>query len=148
MKKSYLLKLGGGRKEKKLNQKLREKTLKNEKISKNELTSKESEVNQYSGNVMVDFSLAGRTAHNNNNWHIRNPGYTCGYNAAGIVVILIKVNAAGKVVKIEFDAAKSTNVSNCMKEQALKYAKISRFNASTNGGIEQSGYIRYQFVSQ
>ena len=126
----------------------RKKTLKNEKTSKNKLTSKESEVNQYSGNVMVDFSLAGRTAHNNNNWHIRNPGYTCGYDAAGTVVILIKVNAAGMVIKIEFDAAKSTNVSNCMKEQALKYAKKSRFNASNNGGLDQSGYIRYQFVAQ
>jgi hypothetical protein len=63
-------------------------------------------------------------------------------------VILIKVNSAGKVVKINFDAAKSTNVSICMQEQALKYANMSRFNALTNGGSDQSGYIRYQFAAQ
>lgn len=35
-----------------------------------------------------------------------------------------------------------------MQEQALKYASMSRFNALTNGGSDQSGYIRYQFVAQ
>jgi hypothetical protein len=63
-------------------------------------------------------------------------------------VILIKVNSSGKVVKINFDAAKSTNVSICMQEQALKYANMSRFNSANNLDSEQSGYIRYQFAAQ
>ena len=97
---------------------------------------------------MVDFSLAGRTAYNNNNWYIRNPGYTCGYGAAGTVVVLINVNSDGKVIKVNFDPSKSTNVSECMREQALKYANMSRFNSANNLDSEQSGYIRYQFAAQ
>jgi len=124
------------------------KVKKDQKSSISDANKQQSKVNQYNGNVMVDFNLAGRTAYNNNNWYIRNPGYTCGYGSAGTVVILIKVNSSGKVVKINFDAAKSINATSCMQEQALKYASMSRFNSLTNGGSDQSGYIRYQFVAQ
>jgi len=140
---------GGEKKREKIESEAeRKKVAKNEKSSKTDLINQHLKPNQYNGNVMVDFSLEGRTAYNNNNWYIRNPGYTCGYGSVGTVVILIKVNSAGKVVKINFDAAKSTNVSICMQEQALKYANMSRFNALTNGGSDQSGYIRYQFAAQ
>ena len=140
---------GGEKKREKIESEAeRKKVAKNEKSSKTDLINQHLKPNQYNGNVMVDFSLEGRTAYNNNNWYIRNPGYTCGYGSVGTVVILIKVNSAGKVVKITFDATKSTNVSICMQEQALKYASMSRFNALTNGGSDQSGYIRYQFVAQ
>ena len=140
---------GGEKKREKIESEAeRKKVAKNEKSSKTDLINQHLKPNQYNGNVMVDFSLEGRTAYNNNNWYIRNPGYTCGYGSVGTVVILIKVNSSGKVVKINFDAAKSTNVSICMQEQALKYADMSRFNALTNGGSDQSGYIRYQFAAQ
>ena len=140
---------GGEKKREKIESEAeRKKVAKNEKSTKTDLINQHLKPNQYNGNVMVDFSLEGRTAYNNNNWYIRNPGYTCGYGSVGTVVILIKVNSSGKVVKINFDAAKSTNVSVCMQEQALKYANMSRFNALTNGGSDQSGYIRYQFVAQ
>ena len=104
--------------------------------------------NQYSGNVMVDFYLPGRTAYDNNNWHIRNPGYTCGFGSSGVVVINIEVNLSGKVIKITYDASKSSNASSCMIQQAKKYAQMSRFNFSGNSDNEASGYIRYQFISQ
>jgi hypothetical protein len=35
-----------------------------------------------------------------------------------------------------------------MIEQAKKYAQMSRFNFSGEASDEQSGYIRYQFISQ
>ncbi|MEY3125960.1 MAG: hypothetical protein RL273_47, partial [Bacteroidota bacterium] len=138
---------GGEKKREKIESEAeRKKVKKDQKLTQtNKQTTKD---NQYNGNVMVDFSLEGRTAYNNNNWYIRNPGYTCGYGSVGTVMILIKVNSAGKVVKITFDAAKSINATSCMQEQALKYANMSRFNALTNGGSDQSGYIRYQFVAQ
>ena len=140
---------GGEKKREKIESEAeRKKVAKNEKSSKTDLINQHLKPNQYNGNVMVDFSLEGRTAYNNNNWYIRNPGYTCGYGSVGTIVILIKVNSAGKVVKITFDAAKSINATSCMQEQALKYANMSRFNALTNGGSDQSGYIRYQFVAQ
>ena len=140
---------GGEKKREKIESEAeRKKVAKNEKSSKTDLINQHLKPNQYNGNVMVDFSLEGRTAYNNNNWYIRNPGYTCGYGSVGTVVILIKVNSSGKVVKINFDAAKSINATSCMQEQALKYASMSRFNSLTNGGSDQSGYIRYQFAAQ
>ena len=140
---------GGEKKREKIESEAeRKKVAKNEKSSKTDLINQHLKPNQYNGNVMVDFSLEGRTAYNNNNWYIRNPGYTCGYGSVGTIVILIKVNSSGKVVKINFDAAKSINATSCMQEQALKYANMSRFNPITKIGSEQSGYIRYQFVAQ
>lgn len=115
--------------------------------SKTDQKSQNTQSNQYIGNVMVDFSLRGRIAYNNNNWHIRNPGYTCGFGSQGTVVMNIQVNANGKVVQATYDASKSSNASHCMIEQAEKYARMSRFNLAVNE-INQTGYIRYQFVSQ
>lgn len=101
--------------------------------------------NQYAGSVMVDFSLPGRTAFENKKWYIRNPGYTCGYNSSGTVVVNITVNNAGRVVSKGIDQNRSSSASACMMEQALKYAGMSRFNS---GSGTVSGYISYRFVSQ
>jgi hypothetical protein len=122
-----------------------EKTVVNSNSKDN---NQDGKTNQYSGNVMVDFYLPGRTAYDNNNWNIRNPGYTCGFGSSGTVVINVKVNLNGKVLKITYDASQSSNATACMIEQAKKYAQISRFNFSGEASNEQSGYIRYQFISQ
>jgi hypothetical protein len=42
-------------------------------------------------------------------------------------------------------AAKSKNASPCMIEQALKYAKISRFSSGEGAA---SGWITYRFEAQ
>lgn len=99
----------------------------------------------YSGNVMVDWSLAGRSPHQNNNWWVRNPGYTCGYGSAGRVTIGIKVNQNGDVISAE--TLSSSGANGCMLEQALKYAKLSRFNYAGTAKT-QEGTITYTFVSQ
>jgi len=122
------------------------KTMNNGSTNRNNQTTNQSgSQNQYAGSVMVDFSLPGRTAFDNKKWYVRNPGYTCGYNSAGTVVINITVNNAGRVIAKSVDSNRSTNTSPCMVEQALKYAGISRFNA---GSGNVSGYISYRFVSQ
>ena len=102
--------------------------------------------NQYAGNVMVRFSLTGRTAFNANNWYVRNPGYTCG-RGSGVVVVNVVVGKDGKVIRVAVDNAQSTGNA-CMKEQAQKYASISRFSISSTASDSQTGYIRYEFVSQ
>ncbi|MBM3455274.1 MAG: hypothetical protein FJX80_09020 [Bacteroidetes bacterium] len=102
--------------------------------------------NQFKGDVMVSFSLTGRTAFNGNNWYVRNPGYTCG-RGSGLVIVNILVGKDGRVVKATVDNAKSTG-NPCMKEQAQKYAQMSRFNISTKTEDSQMGYIQYKFVSQ
>ena len=101
--------------------------------------------NQYAGAVMVDFSVNKRSAFENNTWYVRNPGYTCGFNASGLVYLQIEVNAAGRVSEVNYLASKSKNASPCMIEQALKYAKLSRFS---EGDGTATGWISYRFEAQ
>lgn len=113
--------------------------------SKTNTSAQNSKSNQTVGNVMVDFSLKGRTAFENNKWNVRNPGYTCGYGSAGTVVILITADNSGKVISTTIDESRCENATMCMRDQALKYAGMSKFNA---GSSKQDGYIRYRFVAQ
>jgi hypothetical protein len=108
-------------------------------------TNGAAQPNQYAGAVMVDFSVVKRSAYEGNTWYVRNPGYTCGFNAAGMVYLQIEVTAAGKVSAANYIAAKSKNASACMIEQALKYAKLSRFSAGEGSAI---GWISYRFEAQ
>jgi hypothetical protein len=122
-------------------------TVPSEKNTNNQ-PSNSGKSNQYAGDVMVDFSLSGRTAFDNNNWHIRNPGYTCGHGSTGTVVVAVSVDKAGKVIGTSIDESRTNNATSCMREQALKYAGISKFNFSEKAPVRQEGYIRYRFVSQ
>lgn len=103
---------------------------------------------QYSGDVMVEFKLDGRSAYDNNLWYVRNPGYTCGYGSSGKVVIKISVDKSGKVLSAQYDSDRSNGANPCMIEQSLKYAKKSKFNYKDNAPGQQSGVIVYKFVAQ
>jgi TonB family protein len=100
----------------------------------------------YSGSVMVDWSLSNRNPHQNNNWYVRNPGYTCGHGSSGKVVVRIYVNQNGDVSNAEVSSSSGANA--CMLEQAVKYAKKSRFNYAASAPKLQEGTIVYTFVSQ
>ena len=121
--------------------------LKREKTTENKPSNSSSE-NQFSGEVMVEWELQGRTAYKNDNWHIRNPGYTCGYNSRGTIVVRIKVNKNGNVIDAQIDNSSSPNASSCMKSKALEYARKSRFNYIASASNTQTGYISYKFISQ
>jgi uncharacterized membrane protein len=108
-------------------------------------TTGSAQPNQYAGAVMVRFGVNKRTAFEGNTWYVRNPGYTCGFDASGLVYLQIEVNAAGKVSVANYIADKSKNASACMIEQALKYAKLSRFSP---GEGSASGWISYSFEAQ
>jgi hypothetical protein len=111
-------------------------------------TSNPGEGNSAKGSVMVEWSLKNRTPHLNDEWHVRNPGYTCGKGARGRVVIDIKVGPDGRVKSATCDQGASSISNPCMLEQALKYAQMSRFNYSGAAGALQSGKIFYTFVAQ
>jgi TonB family protein len=95
---------------------------------------------------MVSWSLTKRTAYQNNNWFVRNPGYTCGQGSSGQVTVQIKVNQNGNVIEASIVSASGAN--SCIKQQAIKYAKMSRFNFSGSAPSAQIGTIVYTFVSQ
>jgi len=102
----------------------------------------------FAGNVMVEWELAGRSPHQNNNWYVRNPGYTCGQGADGIVVVKIKVASSGNVISVTYVSSMSSSANPCMIEQAKKYASMSRFMFSAEAPPSQEGTIKYTFVSQ
>lgn len=99
------------------------------------------------GNVMVEWSLSKRSPHQNNEWYVRNPGYTCGSGSSGRVVVDITVGQDGRVVSAVFNPSGSSSVNACMQEQAVNYAKKSRFDYSATE-VSQKGKIYYTFVSQ
>ena len=109
---------------------------------------KEASQNQFSGNVMVEFELSGRTAFKKDNWYVRNPGYTCGKNSNGLVVVQIKVNRNGNVVNAQVNSSLSNGASDCMLNKAVEYAEKSRFNYSSASAQTQTGLIKYRFVAQ
>jgi hypothetical protein len=124
----------------------RKNDLKENKTTKPETTTNNGGNKAYDGNVMVKWY--DRDPHQNNNWYVRNPGYTCGYGASGKVVVRIKVNQNGDVSSATYDPSASTNANACMIEQAVKYAKMSRFMYSSTASKVEDGWISYTFVSQ
>lgn len=117
--------------------------------SKNKATASQSGGNTaFSGNVMVDWLLTNRNPHQNNNWHVRNPGYTCGYGSSGRVTVQIMVSQGGDVLSAVYDVSRSSGATPCMIEQAVKYAKMSRFAYSGTAPKSQEGTISYTFISQ
>ena len=138
-----------------------EKSLHQDNVSKNNNIVKENEDDNnnlnpqvsntnnnvktaYSGNVMVSWSLTERTAYLNNNWYVRNPGYTCDQDSYGKITIQIKVDQNGSVIYAS--VLEKGDASQCMINQAIKYAKLSRFNYSPTPN--QIGTITYTFISQ
>ena len=102
----------------------------------------------YKGAVMVDFNVPGHTAYKNNNWYVRNPGYTCPAGSNGTVTMVVKVNQAGNVTSATYDASQSAGANSCMIEKAKKYAMMSRFNYAASAASSQTGRITYKFVTK
>jgi len=140
-----------------------EKSLHQDNVGKNDNIVKENEDNNndlkpqvlntnnnvktaYGGNVMVSWSLTERTAYLNNNWYVRNPGYTCDQDSYGKITIQIKVDQNGSVIYAS--VLEKGDASQCMINQAIKYAKLSRFNYSITATPNQIGTITYTFISQ
>lgn len=140
-----------------------EKSLHQDNVSKNDNIVKENEDGNndlnpqvlnnnnnvktvYGGNVMVSWFLTERTAYLNNNWYVRNPGYTCDQDSYGKITIQIKVDQNGSVIYAS--VLEKGDASQCMINQAIKYAKLSRFNYSITATPNQIGTITYTFISQ
>lgn len=114
--------------------------------SKNDPAARTGGDKAYAGNVMVEWVLSGRNPHQNNNYYVRNPGYTCGEGSAGFVLVKIKVDQGGTVISA--NTVNSSSANACMLEQARRYAMMSRFAYSRDAPVYQEGTIKYVFVSQ
>ena len=78
--------------------------------------------------------------------HKPTPSYKC--TSEGIVTLKIKVNQKGRVVSLSIDESKTNTQNECLRNEALKYAKKWRFTQDFNDVAKKSGWIKFTYVSQ
>ena len=110
-----------------------------------DMSSKKSEENEqasqpYSGASVLSYRLDGRKAR-----HLPIPAYKC--YGGGDVVVIINVDQAGRVIGAKVNEAGTTG-DGCMKREAVKAAKLSRFSGSQTAPDPQVGEIVYRFIPQ
>ena len=95
---------------------------------------------EYSGPSVVSYTLDGRKAS-----HLKIPAYKC--YGAGDVTVIITVNNAGQVVGAKvMDSISSSD--QCLRNFAVRAARLSRFSASQTAPANQTGEILYRFIAQ
>lgn len=97
-----------------------------------------------SGKNLAEWNVNGRKPLQNNPDYIKVPGYMCGRSITEKIVVKVKVNSNGDVYWAQSQAPEGANP--CCVEQALSYAKKSRFEYSEKP-IEE-GTITYYFKPQ
>ncbi len=94
----------------------------------------------YKGPSVVSYSLDGRKAS-----HLSIPAYRC--MGGGLVTVIITVDNAGNVVnaKVQEDVS---SADACLRNFAVRAARLSKFSKSTTAPARQTGEIVYQFIPQ
>ena len=113
----------------------REETVEMQHQKKDEGNKKE-----YSGPSVVSDTLDGRKAS-----HLKIPAYRC--YGAGDVTVIITVNNAGQVVGAKVMDGISSD-DQCLRNFAVRAARLSRFSASQTAPPNQQGEILYRFIAQ
>ena len=103
-------------------------------------SSDDSNKKEYSGPSVVSYTLDGRKAS-----HLKIPAYRC--YGAGDVTVIITVNNAGQVVGAKVMDSISSN-DQCLRNFAVRAARLSRFSASQTAPPNQTGEIVYRFIAQ
>ncbi len=95
------------------------------------------------GETEVTWNLGGRDAYQSDLRNVKVPAYTCGEGVNSKVILKVKVNSNGNVISA---INTSLNANACCVNQAIAYAKKSRFEY--NSATEQEGTITYLFKAQ
>lgn len=95
---------------------------------------------RYSGPSVLSWSLDGRKAS-----RLPIPAYRC--YGAGQVTVIIAVNNQGDVVSARIQEDIST-YDKCLRDFALRAARLSRFSTSESAPARQMGTIVYSFIAQ
>jgi outer membrane biosynthesis protein TonB len=94
----------------------------------------------YSGPSVLSYTLDGRKASK-----LPIPAYRC--YAGGEVTVIIVVNPQGVVIGAEVkDDISSTD--QCLRNFAVRAARLSRFSQSSTAPARQTGEIVYRFIAQ
>lgn len=101
---------------------------------------KEGKESAYSGPSVVSYELDGRKASK-----LSIPAYRC--MGAGLVTVIITVDNSGNVIsaKVQDDVS---SVDECLRNFAVRAARLSKFSASPSAPARQLGNIVYQFIAQ
>jgi TonB family protein len=74
------------------------------------------------------------------------PSYKC--KSQGVVTVIIKVNQKGSVSSTSIDESKTNTDSECLRSEALIYAKRWRFTQDFNDETRKEGWIKFTYASQ
>ncbi len=108
--------------------------------SAKDVSSEIPEAKPYSGPSVLSWHLDNRKAS-----RLPIPAYRC--YSGGMVTVVITVNTAGKVIDARvLDDVSSTD--KCLRDFAVRAARMSLFSASPTAPSKQVGDIVYQFLAQ
>ena len=100
----------------------------------------DSKQKEYNGPSVLSYTLDGRKAS-----HLPIPAYRC--MGGGDVTVIITVDNSGRVVGAKImDSVSSTD--QCLRNFAVRAARLSRFSASSTAPHNQTGQIVYRFIAQ
>ena len=102
--------------------------------------SKKESGQNYSGPSVLSYELEGRKAS-----RLPIPAYRC--MGAGEVKVIIGVDPQGNVLSAKIDEGSSSK-DGCLRNFAVRAARLSKFSASPSAPARQTGYIIYQFIAQ
>lgn len=94
----------------------------------------------YSGPSVVSYKLDGRKAS-----LLKIPAYRC--YGSGEVTVIITVDNSGRVVNAKV-MEETSSADKCLREFAVRAARLSRFSASQTAPARQPGEIVYRFIAQ
>ena len=100
----------------------------------------EPKVKPYSGPSVLSWSLDGRKAS-----RLPIPAYRC--YGGGEITVVITVNNRGDVLNAKVDEGVSSQ-DHCLREFAIRAARLSKFSAAPEAPARQMGTITYAFIAQ
>lgn len=101
---------------------------------------KHKQESDYKGPSVLSYNLDGRKAS-----HLPIPAYRC--MGSGTVTVIIGVDNAGNVVRAQVQEDRSSDNA-CLRDFAIRAARMSKFTASPTAPARQGGSIIYEFIAQ
>ncbi|MGN0202662.1 MAG: energy transducer TonB [Candidatus Cryptobacteroides sp.] len=109
-------------------------------VGRKEKSEDKSSGDNYSGPSVVSYELEGRKAS-----RLSIPAYRC--LGSGHVTVLITVDPAGNVINAKVQEGVSSD-DRCLRDFAVRAARLSKFSVSKTAPARQMGNIVYMFVAQ
>lgn len=109
-------------------------------VDKKGRNEEKSNDQSYSGPSVVSYELEGRKAS-----RLSIPAYRC--MGSGHVTVLITVDPSGNVINAKVQDGVSSD-DRCLRDFAIRAARLSKFSVSKTAPARQMGNIVYMFVAQ